>query len=99
MLNQAGSQSPAFPGFSVTNAAVQMHGSNDHVFNNSLPFSNNTSYTAEGWVNNTRANNAQAIIGYVLSRFISTVHFRRLNPVMAVNSSRAMPGAGAAVLR
>jgi hypothetical protein len=68
VLNQAGPQSPAFPGFEGTNRAVQFDGSNDHMLAASLPFSNTTTYTYEAWVNNTRANNAQAITGYVGSR-------------------------------
>lgn len=65
LLNQPG---PPLPGFSGSNTAVQFDGTNDVVFNNSLPFSNFTTYSAEGWVNNTRPNNAVAITGYVLSR-------------------------------
>ena len=77
LLNQAG---PPFPGFSGSNTAVQFDGTNDFVFNNSLPFSNFTTYSAEGWVNNTRPTNASAITGYVLSRRIwrAEREFRRI---------------------
>lgn len=76
VLNQAGPRYPAFAGFSAGNASVGFDGAGEAAPSDNMVASalslNDSAYTFEAWIYNSRSNNDRMITGYVGGRGTTT---------------------------